>query len=165
MRLKQGRHPLSFEQLTTVDSHRDHLATVEYLKESARPCVVIAASGMCTGGRIENYLKALLRDERTDVVFVGYQAKGTPGRAIQQYGPSGGGFVRFDGHRYGICAGVYTLSGYSAHADQQNLVSFVRRMRVRPKEIRLVHGDLEAKRSLKAALEAVVPDANVRCEF
>jgi metallo-beta-lactamase family protein len=151
-----GRHPLSFEQLTTIDSHRDHLSAVDYLKKRGHPCIVIAASGMCSGGRIVNYLKALLGDSRTDVLFVGYQATGTPGRDIQKYGP-GGGYVMLDGQKYVINAKIYSLSGYSAHADQKNLVDFVRRMHVRPREIRLVHGDPEAKAALAEQLLALVP--------
>ncbi len=150
-RVRAGRHPLAFEQLTTIDEHEDHLAAVDYLKRKARPCIVIAASGMCSGGRIVNYLKALLGDTRTDVVFVGYQAMGTPGRDIQQYGP-GGGYVILDGQRYDIRARIHTLTGYSAHADQRNLVDFVRRMRYLPKEVRLVHGEVKARQVLATAL-------------
>ncbi len=150
-RVRAGRRPLAFEQLTTINQHEDHLSAVDYLKRKARPCVVIAASGMCSGGRIVNYLKALLGDVRTDILFVGYQAKGTPGRDIQTYGPRGG-YVVLDGKRYDIRAQVHTLSGYSAHADQRNLVDFVRRMRHRPKEVRLVHGDKSAREALADAL-------------
>jgi len=162
-RINRGRHPLSFEQLTTVDEHRDHLNAVAYLKKRNRPCIVLAASGMCSGGRIMNYLKALVGDARTDILFVGYQAAGTPGRIIQQYGPAGG-YVELDGKRYPIKAGVYTLSGYSAHAGQDNLLRFVRRMRKKPRKIRLVHGDQDAKTELKrliqnefASIEVSVP--------
>jgi len=150
-RVRSGRHPLSFEQLTTIDSHADHENAVAYLRKTARPCVVIAAGGMCSGGRIVNYLKALLGDSRTDVLFVGYQAAGTPGRDIQEFGPKGG-YVAFDGQRYPIRARVHTISGYSAHADQKNLVDFVRRMRCKPKEIRLVHGEESARKALEAVL-------------
>lgn len=150
-RVRAGRHPLDFEQITTIDSHADHENAVAYLQKTARPCVVIAAGGMCNGGRIVNYLKALLGDPRTDVLLVGYQAAGTPGRDIQLYGPRGG-YVVLDGRRYPIRARVHTISGYSAHADQQNLVNFVRRMRSWPGEIRLVHGDEEAKKALAAVL-------------
>jgi metallo-beta-lactamase family protein len=146
-KLRSGRHPLSFEQLTTVDSHQDHLQVVDYLRRKGRPCVVIAASGMCSGGRIVNYLRALLGDSRTDVLFCGYQAAGTPGREIQQYGPKGG-YVRLDGEQVDIRARIHTLGGFSAHADQQNLLNFVSRMRVRPTHIRLVHGEEEARREL-----------------
>ncbi len=159
-RLMQGRHPLSFEQMTTIREHQDHLAAVNYLKKTARPTIVLAASGMCSGGRIVNYLKALIGDSRTDVVFVGYQAAGTPGRAIQRYGPEGG-YVFFDEKRYTIRAGVYTLGGYSAHADRDSLVRFVKGMRRRPAEVRLVHGDDEAKRALKEALQVALPETKV----
>ncbi|KIH75459.1 RNA procession exonuclease [Geoalkalibacter ferrihydriticus DSM 17813] len=153
-RLRAGRHPLAFEQLTTIDSHADHLHTVDYLHRTRRPCVVIAGSGMCAGGRIVNYLKALLAEPATDVLFVGYQAAGTPGRAIQQYGPRGG-YVTLDGKRYDIRAQVHTLSGYSAHADQRNLLNFIKRMRRRPKLVHLVHGEAQAKAALRGELEAL----------
>lgn len=153
-RVAAGRHPLAFDQMTVIESHADHLRTVDYLKRSQRPAVVIAASGMCTGGRIVSYLKAMLGDPRTDILFVGYQAAGTPGRVIQEYGPRQG-YVELDGTRYDIQAGVHTLGGYSAHADQRALVNFVRRMRRKPQEIRLVHGPLPAKEALRTRLEAV----------
>ncbi|NCO53545.1 MAG: MBL fold metallo-hydrolase [Deltaproteobacteria bacterium] len=143
-KLRSGRHPLSFEQLTTIDSHQDHQQTVEYLKRKARPCVVIAAGGMCSGGRIVNYLKNLLKDPRTDVLFCGYQAAGTPGRDIQTYGPQGG-YVFLDGQKIDIRARIHNISGFSAHADQQNLVNFVKRMRYKPQHVRLVHGEEDAR--------------------
>lgn len=151
-RLAAGRHPLAFEQVLTVADHASHLQTVAYLARTGRPAVVIAASGMCSGGRIVNYLKALLGDPRHDVLLVGYQAAGTPGRAIQQYGPKGG-YVDLDGQRYSIRAGVHTLGGYSAHADQQDLVNFVARMRVKPRQVILVHGEARAKAALAGVLQ------------
>lgn len=153
-RLKAGRHPLNFDALYTVDSHETHEQTVRYLAESGRPAVVIAASGMCAGGRVVNYLKAMLGDPRHQVLFVGYQGAGTPRRDIQHYGPQGG-WVMLDGERYDIRAGVTTISGYSAHADQRDLLNFVKRMRHWPREIRLVHGDAEAKCVFKTAIEAM----------
>ena len=160
-RLKQGRHPLAFEQLWTIDDHQTHLQTVEYLKKSAKPTIVIVASGMCSGGRIVNYLKGLIGDPRTDILFVGYQANGTPGRTIQKYG-SRGGWVALEGKRYTIQAKVWTISGYSAHADQNNLINFIKRMRHKPKEVRLVHGDQTAKKSLKERLEKMLPESSIR---
>lgn len=159
-KVQNGRHPLAFEQLITIDSHGDHQRLVHHLKQTGRPAVVIAASGMCAGGRIVNYLKALLSDEKTDILFVGYQAQGTPGRDIQVYGPRGG-YVYLDDEKIDIRAGVHTISGYSAHADQKDLVNFVKRMRHKPSEIRIVHGDDEAKQALRVKLNEVVPDAKV----
>jgi len=98
------------------------------------------------------YLRALIEDKRTDILFVGYQAEGTAGRIIQKYGAKNG-YVTMDGQLYNINAGVYTLSGCSAHADQATLLRFVKRMRIRPKEIRLVHGDKHAKSALQGKLQ------------
>ncbi|WP_346799109.1 MBL fold metallo-hydrolase [Halomonas sp. Bachu 37] len=151
-RLRAGRHPLDFDNLYTVDDHDTHESTVRYLAETGRPAVVIAASGMCAGGRVVNYLKAMLGDPRHQVLFVGYQGAGTPGRDIQRYGPQGG-WVELDGERIDIHAGITTISGYSAHADQRDLLNFLKRMRQWPREVRLVHGDDGARRVLKKEIE------------
>ena len=139
-RVRAGRQPLSYDQLVAIDSHEEHLANVRRLARSREPAVVIAASGMCAGGRVVNYLREMLGDPRHDVLFVGYQARGTPGHAIQAYGPRGG-YVELDGERVDIRAGIHTLSGYSAHADRDDLTRFVTRMRHLPGEVRLVHGE------------------------
>lgn len=159
-KLAAGRHPLAFEQLTTVADHAAHLRMVEALARSARPAIVIAASGMCSGGRIVNYLKAMLGDARHDVLFCGYQAAGTPGRSIQTYGPRGG-WVELDGQRFDIRAGIHTLGGFSAHADQKDLLNFIGRMHTKPRQVRLVHGDDEAKRTLAALLRQRHPGVEV----
>jgi len=157
-RLRSGRHPLSFENVYTVDDHATHEQTVRYLAESGRPAVVIAASGMCAGGRVVNYLKAMLGDPRHQVLFVGYQGAGTPGRDIQRFGPEGG-WVELDGERIDIRAGITSISGYSAHAGQRDLLNFIKRMRRWPREVRLVHGDDDAREALKGAIEAMADKA------
>lgn len=151
-RLHHGRHPLAFENLYTVDSHEEHLQTVDYLARTARPAVVIAASGMAAGGRVVNYLKRMLGDERHDVLFVGYQAAGTPGRAIQRHGPRGG-WVQLDGERIDIRARIHSIGGYSAHADQNDLLAFIQGIAQAPKEIRLIHGERDARQALKTEIE------------
>jgi len=97
-RVKSGCHPLGFEQLITVDSHSDHMRMVQHLSRTARPAIVIAGNGMCSSGRIVNYLKAMLGDPRHNVLFVGYQAAGTPGQAHQTFGPKGG-YLDLEGER------------------------------------------------------------------
>ena len=159
-KLTQGRHPLAFEQVTTIADHATHLRAVEALARTHRPAIVIAASGMCSGGRIVDYLKAMLGDPRHDVLFCGYQAAGTPGRDIQTYGPRGG-WVELDGRRFDIRAGVHTLGGYSAHADQKNLLDFIGRMKTKPRQVRLIHGDDEAKQVLAALLRQRHPGVEV----
>ncbi|OAN90194.1 MBL fold hydrolase [Marinobacter sp. EhC06] len=153
--VRQGRHPLSFEQLTVINSHEDHLNAVDYLARSHRPCVVLAGSGMCAGGRVVNYLKAMLGDKRNDVLFVGYQAAGTPGRDILTYGHRGG-WVELDDERYDIRARIHQVGGYSAHAGQSDLVAFVAGIPVPPREIRIVHGDSVAKLALKRCFQSLV---------
>ncbi|WP_406828077.1 MBL fold metallo-hydrolase RNA specificity domain-containing protein [Microbulbifer sp. ARAS458-1] len=159
----QGRHPLSFDQLITVDDHAIHHKLVNRLTHTKQPAIIIAASGMCAGGRIVNYLKAMLEEERHNIIFVGYQAKGTPGRDIQKYGPRQG-YAELDGERLNIKAGVETIGGYSAHADQQDLLNFIQQMTTSPDIVRIVHGDEQAKKALSKqisksglALEVKIP--------
>ncbi|HDS1818557.1 TPA: MBL fold metallo-hydrolase [Pseudomonas putida] len=153
-RLAQGRDPLDFSQLVCVDSHGRHQQVVNYLKSTARPAIVIAGNGMCSGGRIVNYLKAMLGDSRHEVIFVGYQAKGTPGAAIQA-SEGAPGFVQIDldGKLYEVRLKVMTVAGFSAHADQAELVRFALEGRAAAGRVLLVHGEPKAKRALALALE------------
>lgn len=159
-RVKSGRNPLHFQQLITVDTHAKHLQVVNYLNSTYRPAIVIAANGMCSNGRIVNYLKAMLGDARHNVLFMGYQAHGTPGAIIQKYGPKGG-YVDLEGERHRISAGITTLGGYSAHADQLDLLNFVSGMGQWPEQIRLVHGEFSAKQALAAELLALYGTRNL----
>ena len=86
-----------------------------------------------------DHFKHGLKDAKNDVFFVGYQAKGTPGRRIIE-------------KKVPCRAGIHNLSGYSAHADQTMLVKWVNSMPAPPKKIRLVHGDSHARSALAAAL-------------
>jgi metallo-beta-lactamase family protein len=146
-KVAKGRHPLDFSNLTTVNSHQEHLAIINFLSSHQTPAIILAASGMCSGGRIVNYLERFLNDKTTDVLFVGYQGRGTLGRDIQKYGPRNG-YVFINNERIVINASVHTLSGYSAHADQHGLVKFVTGMRKKPSHIKIVHGDSGAKKAL-----------------
>lgn len=153
-RIRKGRNPLDFKQLITIDTHKDHQRMVQHLVATARPAIVIAGGGMCSGGRIVNYLEAMLNDPRHNVLFVGYQAQGTLGNQIQKYGPRGG-YVEINQQRINIRAEVTTLGGYSAHADQTSLVRFISGMRKWPQQVRLIHGEVNAKNALKDKILAV----------
>jgi metallo-beta-lactamase family protein len=146
--LDAGDHPIDFENLYAVEDHRSHLK----LTDIDGPAVILAGSGMCTGGRIINHLVTGLKDSRNDLLFVGYQAAGTPGRDIVRFAKKQGGYVRLDGQRVDIHASVHELTGYSAHADQKDLVNWVNAMEKRPGTIRLVHGEPEAKKALSKIL-------------
>ncbi|MDZ3990429.1 Ribonuclease [Pseudomonas sp. Teo4] len=150
-RLGEGRDPLGFNQLIGVDTHARHQQVVNYLKSTGRPAIVIAGNGMCSGGRIVNYLKAMLGDPRHEVMFVGYQAKGTPGAVIQaSEGAEGFVQIDLDGDMYEIRAKVITLSGYSGHADQAGLVDFA--LGCSGRRVVLVHGESSAKEVLARVL-------------
>ncbi len=146
--LRIDDQPLVFENLTTVADHQEHKSTIAHIAKHELPAIVVAGSGMCTGGRIVNYLKEFIGDPQTDIVFVGYQAGGTPGHFISR----GSEWVRLDGRKFDIRASVHHLSGYSAHGDQADLLRFVEQMKERPKSIRLVHGDYQPKRVLAEKL-------------
>lgn len=136
---------------------------VNYLKSTGRPAIVIAGNGMCSGGRIVNYLKAMLGDPRHEVMFVGYQAKGSPGAVIQaSEGAEGFVQIDLDGRMYEIRAKVMTLGGYSGHADQAQLVAFAHGCDAR--RTVLVHGENKAKQALAAALhESFARSGNEVC--
>ncbi|MCX2816099.1 MULTISPECIES: MBL fold metallo-hydrolase RNA specificity domain-containing protein [Pseudomonas] len=153
-RVAAGRDPLGFSQLICVDTHARHQQVVNYLKSTGRPAIVIAGNGMCSGGRIVNYLKAMLGDPRHEVMFVGYQAKGTPGAVIQA-SEGAEGFVQLDldGEACEIRAKVMTLSGYSGHADQAGLLVFATGIQHAPTKIVLVHGERASKNMLASVLK------------
>ncbi|MFM7515884.1 MAG: MBL fold metallo-hydrolase RNA specificity domain-containing protein [Pirellula sp.] len=143
--------PFVFNNLIEIDRGGESAGNIEYLKRSGKPAIIIAGSGMCAGGRIMDYLRAFLHRPNTDVVFVGYQAVGTTGRAIQDC-QEGKCSVRIDQKEYPVRAKTHTLSGYSAHADQLDLIKFIQGIPKPPKEIRLVHGEEHAKEALQKKL-------------
>ncbi|AYG43993.1 MBL fold metallo-hydrolase [Pseudomonas sp. Leaf58] len=152
-RLAEGRDPLGFSQLVSVDTHAKHQQVVNYLKSTGRPAIVIAGNGMCSGGRIVNYLKAMLGDTRHEVMFVGYQAKGTPGAVIQaSEGAEGFVQIDLDGRMYEVRAKVVTVPGYSGHADQLGLIRFAAGLNHASRRVILVHGEHQVKSQLAAAL-------------
>jgi metallo-beta-lactamase family protein len=100
----------------------------------------------------------MLGEERHDVLFVGYQAPGTPGHSIQRHGPKSG-WVDLDGQRIDIRAQVHTIGSYSAHADQNDLMAFIQGIPQPPSEIRLVHGDRDAREALRDKIHAWAQDS------
>lgn len=154
--LRAGDKPMDFKELYAVRKYSDHAAVLEM----KGPAVIIAGSGMCSGGRIVDHLRTGLQDKRNDLLFVGYQARGTPGRAILEQAGREGGSVMLDGERCAIKARVHKMSGYSAHADQKGLLEWVGSMPVKPKKVTLVHGEAPARKALGAKLRGL----GVACE-
>ncbi len=142
--LKAGDHPIAFDLLHTVNNYDEHKTLIEM----DGPTIILAGSGMCTGGRIVHHLREGLSDPKNDVFFVGYQAQGTPGRAIVRYSQEPDGYVWLKNEKVSIKAKVQVLSGYSAHADQQNLLDWVGAMEKKPGAIKLIHGESAAQYTL-----------------
>jgi metallo-beta-lactamase family protein len=109
--------------------------------------IIIAGSGMCNGGRIRHHLKHNLWRRGAHVVIVGFQAIGTPGRALVD----GAEVIHLAGEEIAVKARIHTLGGFSAHASQSQLIDWVEGFRHRPK-VYLVHGESEAKRVLQDRL-------------
>ncbi len=105
--------------------------------------VILAGSGMCEGGRIRHHLKHSLWRPECSVIFVGYQAEGTLGRRIVNRAPA----VRILGQEIAVRARVYTIGGFSAHADQRELADWVAAFATRP-EVFVVHGEPGASTAL-----------------
>lgn len=146
--LAQGDDPIDFDGLYSAVQSRAH----QQLLRTPGPMIVIAGSGMCTGGRILDHLAVSLEDPKADIFFVGYQAEGTTGREIVKQSAKAGGAVSINGKRLRIKAKIHTLSGYSAHADQQGLLDWVGAMPKMPGKIKLVHGEPSAQKSLAGKL-------------
>jgi len=111
--------------------------------------IVIAGSGMCTGGRIRHHLKWNLWREASHVVIAGFQAQGTPGRALVD----GAKTLRLLGEDISVKAQIHTLGGFSAHAGQTDLINWAAHFQPRP-QLYLVHGELEKMQTLQSRLKA-----------
>ena len=118
------------------------------LNDRKKPAVIVAASGMATAGRVVHHLKRRLSDERNAVVFVGYQAGGTRGRALVD----GARSVGIHGERIPVRAEIRSLHGLSAHADQDELVRWCDALPAAPLRTFLNHGEDPARKTLAATL-------------
>jgi metallo-beta-lactamase family protein len=139
-----GRDPFGFSRLTYI---RDAEKSKE-LNERHEPSVIIAASGMCEAGRVLHHLKHHVGDPRNTVMFVGYQAEHTLGRKLLD----GARRVKIFGDEFDVAAEMVKLEGYSAHADHNGLVGFVRKMAQPPRQAHIVHAEQEAAEALRGGL-------------
>jgi metallo-beta-lactamase family protein len=109
--------------------------------------IIIAGSGMCTGGRVRHHLKHLLWRNDSSVVFVGFAAVGTLGRTLVD----GAKTVSIFGEKISVRAQIYTIGGFSAHADQQELLNWHQKTG-NPKTTFLVHGEEDAMKAFAEKL-------------
>jgi metallo-beta-lactamase family protein len=144
--LQQSSSPFEFEGLRYVSEVEDSKA----IDAESGPAIVIAGSGMCEGGRVLHHLRAIIGDPRHTVAIVGFQAQHTLGRRLVERRPE----VRIFGLKLDRRAEVVVLDGFSAHADQNDLVTFAEETRQRGplRQVLLVHGEPQAQEALAAEL-------------
>jgi metallo-beta-lactamase family protein len=153
--LRQQKSPFDFPGLNLTGTVEESKA-INHIGGSV---IIIAGSGMCTGGRIKHHLVNNISREESTVVFVGYQAAGTLGRQIVD----GAKRVRILGQYYPIKAGITQLNGFSAHADRDGLVRWLSSLRKPPRRVFVTHGELDASQHLAGLIrsrrgwEAIVP--------
>ena len=140
-----GDNPFDFENIFYVRDVEEskRLNAVKY------PKVIISASGMATAGRVRHHLKHSLWDPKNSVIIVGYQAEGSTGRKLVE----GAKKVSLLGEEIKVEANIYSLQGFSAHADQSMLLNWIGHFKKFPKKIFLVHGEEKAITALKSEIE------------
>lgn len=147
--LARGDAPLDFDELYASKRGSDSAR----LRDVPGPMIIIAGSGMLTGGRIVSHLvDGGLSDDRNTLLFAGHQGEGTPGRRIQDASRTGGS-VWLEGQEVPVRARIDTLRGLSAHADRNELAAWLRAI-PRVKRVALHHGEVSAQRALATFLSA-----------
>ena len=131
--VRQGINPINFPGLKLSITSEESKA----INSDERPKVIISASGMCEAGRIRHHLKHNLWRRECTVLFVGYQAYGTLGRALIE----GASEVKLFGEQVEVRAHIETLDGMSGHADQQGLLKWINAFTDKPDRVFVVHGE------------------------
>ncbi|MFO8030969.1 MAG: MBL fold metallo-hydrolase [Desulfohalobiaceae bacterium] len=142
--VQQGLDPFDLPNLRATNSTSESMA----INQQSGPAIIIAGNGMCTAGRIKHHLKHNLWREETSVVIVGFQAAGSNGRKLVE----GAKQLRLFEENISVQAKIYTIGGFSAHADQKDLLAWASNFQNSPR-VFLVHGEPEASKSLAQALE------------
>jgi len=153
---EKGQNPFSLPNLHMSLSTEESMRINE-IKSGA---IIIAGSGMCTGGRIRHHLKYNVWRENSHVLFVGYQARGTLGRVLVDRAEE----IYLWGDKHQVKARVHTIGGLSAHADQQGLMKWYSNFSNQPKVI-LVHGEADAMNTLAQKLKAEYGSQVIQAEF
>ncbi len=130
---QEGENPLMADIFDRVDSYDKRREIIDEEDE----CIVLATSGMLNGGPVMEYFKAWAEDERSTLVFVGYQAEGTLGRKIQK----GWKEITVGDKNIKVEMNIETCEGFSGHSDRQQLMNYVRNLTPKPKRIIINHGE------------------------
>jgi metallo-beta-lactamase family protein len=133
--LERGEHPCDVPGLMKCRSVDESKA----VNKAPRPGIVIAGSGMCTGGRIKHHLVNTISRPENTILFIGYQATGTLGRAILE----GAEEVRIHGKMHAVRARIARINGFSAHADRSELCRWLSSLGTTPRKLFVTHGEPE----------------------
>ena len=142
--VNQGDDPFNLPHLHLTESTQESIA----INEKDGSAIIIAGSGMCTAGRIKHHLKHNLWREGASIVIVGFQAKGTTGRKIVD----GAKQVKIFRENVAVRAKVFTIGGFSAHADQNDLLQWVGNFESKPR-VFIVHGEVTASEALAKKIQ------------
>jgi metallo-beta-lactamase family protein len=153
--LETHESPLDYPNQFITNDVRDSQA----IDRSPRPYMIVASNGMLTGGRVVGHLRELIDDPSAVLLFVGYQGEGTLGAHLQ----AGAETVRIDGQTRRVRCQVRSISGFSAHADESELLDWLANFgrgrrpgdRGFPRRVFLVHGDPEAQAALEPKVQAL----------
>jgi metallo-beta-lactamase family protein len=134
------------------------IASSRAISTAPRPCMIVASNGMLTGGRVLNHLREHIDDPTATLLFVGYQGQGTLGAQLQ----AGVKTVRIDGEPREVRCQVRSISGFSAHADESELLDWVRTFtKPRLRRVFIVHGDPDAQAALEPKIRALGYDTHI----
>lgn len=136
------------EMFNGVRINQDYRGTEKILSRKGSK-VILAASGMLTGGRVLEYLKHYVTDSRNTILIIGFQAEGTRGRTLLNKASE----IKIHGRYFPIKANVKELGGLSAHADQGELINWLRAFKKRPRQVFLVHGEPCAQDALRVKIK------------
>jgi metallo-beta-lactamase family protein len=147
--LRDGETPLDYPNQTVVNDMKASQA----IATAPRPYMIVASNGMLTGGRVVGHLRNLIDDPKATILFVGYQGEGTLGAHLQ----AGATEVKLDGQVRQVRCKTQSISGFSAHADESELLDWLRHFaagkhpgdRGYPRRVFLVHGDPDAQIALE----------------
>ncbi len=145
-RLVEEHHsPFSFSSLKFTASVEESKA-INHIKGTS---IIVAGSGMCTGGRIKHHLVHNIGRRESTILFVGYQAVGTLGREILD----GAKKVRIHGEKHHVRASIRRIEGFSGHADSEELLRWFSTLRNRPSRVFVVHGEESSAEALARLIE------------
>ena len=130
--IEKGDDPFNFDEFKAIQNVEESKRLV-----AAKGAIIMAGSGMCTGGRVVHHLANNIENPNNHVIFAGYQVRGTLGRRIVDKEP----IVRIKGKEYEAKAQIHTLGGFSAHGDERDLRYWLRNFGKTPRKVFICHAD------------------------